>query len=34
MKMQEYNHIRMSYTFLSFFSKVAFDKQLCELLRG
>ncbi|NLF08453.1 MAG: hypothetical protein GX594_10810 [Pirellulaceae bacterium] len=31
MKKYEYNHIRMSYTFLSFFSKAAFDRQLCEL---
>ena len=33
MKEYEYNHIRMSYTFLSFFSKAAFDRQLCELLQ-
>jgi len=28
----EYKHIRMSYTFLSAFSKDAFDRQLCSLL--
>lgn len=32
MKKYEYNHIRMSYTLSSFFSKTAFDRQLCELL--
>ncbi len=33
MKQYEYRHIRMAYTLLSFFSKAAFDGQLCELLR-
>jgi hypothetical protein len=33
MKKYEYRHIRMSYTVLSFFSKTAFDKQLCELFQ-
>jgi len=32
MKKYEYNHVRMSYTFLSFLSKTAFDRQLSELL--
>ncbi len=33
MKLYEYSHIRMAYTFRSFFSKGAFNKQLCELLK-
>ena len=28
----EYKHVRMSYGFLSTFSKTAFDKQLCGVL--
>lgn len=33
MKQYEYRHVRMAYSFLSFFSKGAFDRQLCELLQ-
>ena len=33
MKQYEYRHVRMAYSFLSFFSKVAFDRQLCEVLQ-
>ena len=32
MKKYEYSHIRMCYTLLSFFSKTAFNRELCELL--
>jgi len=32
MKKYEYRHVRMSYTFLSFFSKSAFHRQLSKLL--
>ncbi len=32
MTKHEYKHVRMSYTLRSWFSKGAFDRQLCDLL--